>query len=109
MTDNKDDKSNVVQFLNREGNKFFPPTVRIKSINLYGPAIKHVKWGHASPWLSHTFEAPITGEQACRVIEKYIQNGGVMGKIGEEFVFIPWPCAAIYFEYMDVSAGDPPA
>lgn len=105
MTDNKDDKSNVVQFLNREGNKFFPPTMRIKAVIFYGPAIKQINGQNVSPCVSHTFEVPVTEEQAAKAIEGHISRGGIMGKIEEGFVFIPWPCAAIFFEIMDVSVN----
>ena len=109
MTDKKDDKSNVVQFLNREGNKFFPPTVRIKAVIFYGPAIKQLSGEHVSPCVSHIFEVPVTEEQALKAIEGHINRGGIVGKIDDGFVFIPWPCAAIFFEVVDFSAGDPPA
>lgn len=88
----------IVNFPGSRTDGFFPPGTRIRSITLYGPAIRLVDGGFLSPHISLEFREPVVEEEALAMVEKISNGRGFMTKIDEAPVFVPWPPAAIHFE-----------
>jgi hypothetical protein len=97
--DKPDDKK-IIRFTSKGKNKPFPPGMRIQSMHFYAPAINVIDGPLTTPCVSHVFEKPATLEEAVEVIKNVSNNLGIEGKVGKNYVFIPWPCAAIYFDLM---------
>lgn len=95
--DQTDDKK-IIRFTGIEKNETFPPGMRIRTMHFYAPAISLVDGRFASLHVGHVFEKPATLEEAVAVIEDVKNNYGIEGKVNGDYVFIPWPCAAIYFD-----------
>ena len=74
------------------------PTMRFRAIFFFGPMIELRDGVYVSPHMKHDFEVPATEEQARKVVDDFAKAGGIMGRTEDYYVFIPWPCAAVYFE-----------
>ncbi len=96
-----DDKK-IVMFPGCKIEDFPSPSDRIRSILFYGAAIMTRNDQTISPCVAHDFEEPVTWEKAIEILNKCISAGGVTsGRIANNAVFIPWPCAAVYFEFAE--------
>jgi hypothetical protein len=98
--DKKNDE-NIMRFPSKGKNSSSHPGIRIRSMRFYAPAIKLVDGSFASPWVDHNFEIPATEEEAAGIIKNIINCGGIEGRIGDDHIFVPWPCAAVYFKLIE--------
>lgn len=101
---------NIRVLPNRGSKNFLPPTTRVLRIHCCAPVvISPVDEIRTIPEGTFRFDPPATEEQAFEFINKIRDGGGMMFRRPEGegiWIFIPWPCAAIYFETVDLAAGD---
>ena len=102
MPDDKEDKLKVVPIksLGDGKNKFFPPGKRIRSVNYLSSSIG---WDgrQISPCATHVFDTPATEAQLSEHMQTVVSRGGIMGRIGDARIFIPWPCALVSFDLVN--------
>lgn len=99
---------NISVLPNRSSKNYMPPTTRVRAINFFAPVIASpVDGKRISPSAAQQFDPPVLEEEAFKIVNLVRDAGGAMCRqLDGAWVFIPWPFAAIYFEIVDVAAGD---
>jgi hypothetical protein len=79
------------------GDKFFPPTARIRALYFYGPLIKPPGASVTiSPCYEHIFETPATEAEARAFIAGIANSGGFTTSVTGGYLYVPWPCVVYY-------------